>query len=74
LFAIAKELGLRGLFFGILSSILLLSNPIISYLIYEYLKKALGNYELIVFFSGGFSKMISTLITYPYQMIRTRSI
>jgi adenine nucleotide transporter 17 len=63
---------------GLSSSLILVSNPIIQFVIYEQLKKAFsidkssGWYDLVIFLIGALSKMISTLCTYPITVIRTR--
>lgn len=63
---------------GISSSLILVSNPIIQFVIYEQLKKLIqmdkgsGMYDLIIFLIGALSKMVSTLCTYPLTVIRTK--
>ncbi|EGR34281.1 mitochondrial carrier protein, putative, partial [Ichthyophthirius multifiliis] len=66
-------------FKGLTSSLLLVFNPIINYVIYESYKQWVfkifvdNNYEgLIFFFGGALSKFIATVFTYPYQLIRTK--
>jgi adenine nucleotide transporter 17 len=63
---------------GLSSSLILVSNPIIQFVIYEQLKKTLSIdknlawHDLIIFLIGALSKMISTLCTYPITVIRTK--
>ncbi len=63
---------------GLSSSLILVSNPIIQFVIYEQLKKFVsvdknsGIYDLVIFIIGAISKMISTLCTYPLTVIRTK--
>jgi adenine nucleotide transporter 17 len=63
---------------GLSSSLILVSNPIIQFVIYEQLKKTLsidkssGWYDLVIFLMGALSKMISTLCTYPITVVRTK--
>ncbi len=63
---------------GLSSSLILVSNPIIQFVIYEQLKKFApldknsGLYDLVTFLIGAISKMISTLCTYPLTVIRTK--
>ena len=72
--AIIRQLGIRGLYSGLSSSLMLVVNPIISFLVYEYLKQYYGTNQLMIFVSGGLSKFIATSVTYPYQILRTRLI
>ncbi len=70
--------GLMALWKGLSSSLILVSNPIIQFVIYEQLKKIIAVdkdsrlYDLIIFIIGAISKMISTLFTYPLTVIRTK--
>lgn len=63
---------------GLSSSLILVSNPIIQFVIYEQLKKTIkiGKdsklYDLIIFMIVAISKIISTLCTYPITVIRTK--
>ncbi len=63
---------------GLSSSLILVSNPIIQFVIYEQLKKVITIdkdsklYDLVIFLMGALSKMISTIFTYPLTVIRTK--
>jgi adenine nucleotide transporter 17 len=63
---------------GLSSSLILVSNPIIQFVIYEQLKKVIPIdkdsklYDLVIFLMGALSKMISTIFTYPLTVIRTK--
>ena len=63
---------------GLSSSLILVSNPIIQFVIYEQLKKVIstnknsGWYDLVIFLIGALSKMISTCCTYPITVVRTK--
>jgi len=62
---------------GLSTSLILVSNPIIQFAIYEKLKSLIKMnnsniwYDLVIFLIGAISKTISTLITYPQTVIRT---
>lgn len=70
--------GLTSLWKGLSSSLILVLNPIIQFVIYEQLKKVIPVdkesklYDLVIFLIGAISKMISTLCTYPLTVIRTK--
>jgi len=71
---IAKTEGIAGFFKGLLAGYILLINPIIQFIVYEYLKKKFENtkYKALLFFvAGAISKAIATFVTYPYQTIKT---
>jgi len=49
-------------------------NPIIQFLVYEFLKRKFENSKYktaMVFLAGAISKAIATFITYPYQTMKT---
>ena len=69
--------GLLTLWKGVLASLILVSNPIIQFVIYEWLKKTLSKdgrqlSSGIIFLIGAISKIVATIITYPYTLLRTR--
>jgi adenine nucleotide transporter 17 len=59
---------------------MLIINPIINTFVYELLKTHLlphfhlDNDEIVFFISGASSKFVATIVTYPYQMLRTKKI
>lgn len=63
---------------GLSSSLILVSNPIIQFVVYEQLKKIIPVdkdsklYDLVIFIIGAISKIISTLCTYPLTVVRTK--
>lgn len=73
---IQKE-GMMSLWKGLQTSLILVSNPIIQFVIYEKLKSLIKTdrtnywFDFIIFIIGAISKTISTLITYPQTVIRT---
>lgn len=67
--------GFKGLYKGLTASLILVSNPVIQFVVYEQClqkirAKKLG--DTGIFFVGAFAKAIATLITYPYQVIKSR--
>lgn len=80
LVTIAATEGPGALWAGTLPSLLLVSNPSIQFMIYEALKRRviemLGKEQLssaTVFAIGACSKSISTVITYPLQLVQSKS-
>lgn len=76
---IAQNEGLSALWSGTQASLLLSINPAIQFSVYEgikrYLTKAYGQEKPSVFyffFLGALSKLISTFITYPLQLVQTK--
>ncbi|CAK83725.1 unnamed protein product (macronuclear) [Paramecium tetraurelia] len=71
---IEKE-GWEALMKGLQASLILTINPIIQFVIYEAFKRRLQyveNQALVNFIGGAISKAISTILTYPYQLLRTK--
>jgi adenine nucleotide transporter 17 len=73
---IYNEEGVRGFFKGLLPSLVLTVNPIISFIIYEWLKVRLvdakGNISgFNVIIMSSISKLVATLVTYPILTIKT---
>lgn len=64
---IYKEEGWRPLWAGTGSSILLVSNPVIQFFIYEHLRH-FNQKPLRAFWTGAVSKAIATILTYPLQL------
>ncbi|KAI1291891.1 Peroxisomal membrane protein PMP34 [Halotydeus destructor] len=80
LIRITEQEGLPTLWAGTMASLLLVSNPSIQFMIYESLKRrvmqvlkteSLGAGS--VFAIGALSKSISTILTYPLQLIQSKS-
>ncbi|KAL7037579.1 hypothetical protein ACKWTF_009284 [Chironomus riparius] len=76
---IAKYEGIQALWSGTQASLLLSINPAIQFSVYEgikrYLTKIYGAEKPSVFyffFLGALSKLISTFITYPLQLVQTK--
>ncbi|CAD8192321.1 unnamed protein product [Paramecium pentaurelia] len=68
--------GLEALMKGLQASLILTINPIIQFVIYEAFKRRfqyVENQALINFIGGAISKAISTILTYPYQLLRTKT-
>jgi len=71
---IYKQEGIGGFFKGTKAGYILVLNPIIQFLVYEFLKKKFENskYRAIIHFvSGAISKALATYLTYPYQTLKT---
>ena len=80
LIKISQQEGLSTLWAGTVPSLVLVSNPAIQHMVYESLKRRVA--ELLntdklnsgtIFFLGAVSKSISTVITYPLQVIQSKS-
>ena len=82
-FDILRNEGLGALLKGIFPSYVLVTNPIISYSIYEALKKFILHYmggqssaprrlsSRQIFLCSALGKLVATVVTYPYIMCRT---
>lgn len=77
---IVKFEGIGTLWASTLPSLMLVSNPAIQFAIYEALKRRLTNLlgtDTLsmgnVFLLGALSKSISTVITYPLQLVQSKS-
>lgn len=73
----AKSDGLGSLWNGTTVSLWLISNPIIQFTVYEYLKRKFlrrgGKFTPVhAFFFGAISKAVATVVTYPLQVAQTR--
>jgi len=70
-----KNEGITGFYKGLLPSLLMTTNPIIQFTLYEILRKKILNYGELT--RGGIvlisiiSKLITTFITYPMLTIKT---
>jgi len=75
---IAKDEGIRGLWQGCVSSLLLVFNPAIQFSIYEALKRYLllfsknpAVYPMTAFLLGAIAKFVATVLTYPLQVVQS---
>jgi adenine nucleotide transporter 17 len=71
---VQKE-GFRSLFAGVLPALVLVSNPVINYVLFERIQLALKAKRLTpwqLFFVGCFTKLIAAFVTHPYLVIKTR--
>ncbi|KAJ9089701.1 hypothetical protein DSO57_1010198 [Entomophthora muscae] len=70
------EDGPFALWQGVVPALILVSNPIIQYAVYEKAKatversRSLGSFDHFIL--GAFSKLVATSITYPYIVIKSR--
>jgi adenine nucleotide transporter 17 len=76
---ILKKEGFAGLFKGLMPSLILVSNPVIQFVIYEQATKftqkrnqGVNLSSLQFFFIGALAKAVATIVTYPYQVIKSR--
>lgn len=74
---IAKNEGIKKLWAGTKASLVLTINPAIQFSIYEAIKRHLTKFSrnpsvFYFFFLGALSKLISTSITYPLQLVQTK--
>ncbi|KAM3966267.1 peroxisomal membrane protein PMP34-like [Aphomia sociella] len=76
LIEIAKKEGVNGLWSGVFPSLLLVSNPAIQFMVYEYFKRhiiAAGRFDAFsAFLVAAVAKAVATTITYPLQLIQSR--
>jgi len=83
LMEVINESGVQGLFKGVLPGLILVSNPTIQYGAYERLKvfvekpaevgKIVSLSSFQVFYLGAIAKAVATVLTYPIQIVKTRS-
>jgi len=78
---IPREEGLLALYKGLVPALLLTSHGAIQFTIYEYLKSVSVSYDFstqesqspfISALFGGVSKIIAAIVTYPYQVVKSR--
>ncbi len=78
IFQIYKEKGLYGFWTGLKASLILTSNPAITYGVFERLKAVLLSKQKTdltsfqVFVIGAISKSLATIVTYPYIMAKVK--
>lgn len=76
---IAKTEGIPALWAGAMPSLILVTNPAIQFMIYEMLKRRLtklsGNNQIkgsTALLLGAISKSLSTILTYPLQVVQSK--
>lgn len=76
---LGKTEGVQGLWSGTIPSLILVSNPALQFMMYEFLKRNItkftGNTEigsLGYFFIGAAAKAFATILTYPLQLVQTK--
>jgi adenine nucleotide transporter 17 len=75
--------GIHGLYKGVTASLILVTNPVIQFVTYEQMvkflvvhrirngqDKTLSSFEYFVF--GAIAKALATVVTYPYQVVKSR--
>ena len=74
LYKMWEKIGVRKMWGGLGTSIILVSNPVIQYALYDVIKNKLGGNisSLQGFFIGAFTKTLATFATYPLQVGQTR--
>lgn len=76
LYQIYKEEGIKGLYKGILPSLVLTLNPVIKYSLYNLMKNQLVDQNGIlsakhIVFISAVSKLVTTVLTYPMMTLKT---
>lgn len=74
---IFRDKGIQGFWTGLKASLILTSNPAITYGVFERLKEILTRNQktltsLQVFIIGAISKSLATIVTYPYIMAKVK--
>ncbi|XP_076323097.1 peroxisomal Membrane Protein 34 [Tachypleus tridentatus] len=76
---ICKEEGLGELWSGTLPSLMLIINPAIQFMVYEGLKREVLHSQnnknlssITIFLIGAIAKSISTILTYPLQVVQSK--
>uniref|UniRef100_V5I491 Putative transport n=1 Tax=Ixodes ricinus TaxID=34613 RepID=V5I491_IXORI len=74
---IARTEGLGALWASTLPSLVLVSSPAVQFMVYEALKRRAADAQLplsgaVVFAIGALSKVISTVATYPLQLVQAK--
>eukprot|EP00656_Telonema_subtile_P013803 TRINITY_DN17017_c0_g1_i1.p1 TRINITY_DN17017_c0_g1~~TRINITY_DN17017_c0_g1_i1.p1 ORF type:complete len:316 (-),score=88.50 TRINITY_DN17017_c0_g1_i1:263-1210(-) len=77
---IARDEGVSALWNGAVASLMLVSNPVLQFVVYEYIKKVLtpiaqrrgvGIRAIEFFLMAAFSKAVATVFTYPIQLAQS---
>jgi adenine nucleotide transporter 17 len=74
MYRMGRSDGLKSLWSSTSISLLLVSNPVIQFTVYEWLRSK-RNHQLTsieAFIFGALSKSIATILTYPLQIVQTR--
>lgn len=74
---VGRTEGRKGLWAGTIPSLMLVINPALQFMTYEaikrHLSKVYGELPGIVYFGvGAMAKIVSTLVTYPLQVVQTK--
>ncbi|CAL5226190.1 g9024 [Coccomyxa viridis] len=84
---IYREEGILGFWKGVLPSIVMVSNPSVNYMLYEYLRARLEDWRRVlsvddgkfrrtspadVFFLSALAKLGATVVTYPLLLVKSR--
>jgi len=69
---VAKAEGIKALWAGTYPSLLLAINPAIQFMTYEGLKRKFKGGALLYFLFGAMAKCISTIATYPLQLVQAK--
>eukprot|EP01126_Amoeba_proteus_P000456 TRINITY_DN1012_c0_g1_i1.p1 TRINITY_DN1012_c0_g1~~TRINITY_DN1012_c0_g1_i1.p1 ORF type:complete len:162 (-),score=20.63 TRINITY_DN1012_c0_g1_i1:61-546(-) len=79
---IAREEGLEALWGGTASSLMLVSNPVIHFVVYDKVKAVIGKRAELagrkfltsweIFWTGAIAKALATIFTYPIQVAQSR--
>ncbi|KEF51526.1 uncharacterized protein A1O9_12443 [Exophiala aquamarina CBS 119918] len=77
LLKLLKEEGPSALFSGVLPALVLVSNPIIQYGLYEQARNFIETRRKVgprdAFYLGALTKLLATSITYPYLTVKSRA-
>lgn len=77
LLKILRDDGIMQLFAGVLPALVLVTNPILQYTIFEQLKQVLEKRRVVTakdsFVLGAMGKLAATTITYPYITVKSRA-
>lgn len=77
LLKLLKEEGPSALFSGVLPALVLVSNPIIQYGLYEQARNFIESRRKVgprdAFYLGALTKLLATSITYPYLTVKSRA-
>jgi adenine nucleotide transporter 17 len=78
LLALLRHEGPQALFSGVIPALVLVSNPILQYTLFEQLKNAFERRRrqnltpMLAFFLGALGKLFATTITYPYITVKSQ--
>ncbi|KRX04371.1 Mitochondrial carrier domain [Pseudocohnilembus persalinus] len=71
-----KNEGISSLYKGLQASLFLVTNPLVQFTVYEFLKTKITGFDkkfsfILFFLAGAISKAIATIVTFPPQLLRT---